>query len=125
MAKDVLEAYNRFVTASDWYGNGNAIKKFMNIEDEVFHKWNSCFNDFKCKQSNSNTAKILDFGTVKYGEFIEGLGRNLICIDDARSVLTNRHKYRIIYTDKDTYLTKDPIFEPVEEAESGDCASLP
>ena len=117
MAKDVLEAYNRFVTASDWYGNGNAIKKFMNIEDEVFHKWNSCFNDFKCKQSNSNTAKILDFGTVKYGEFIEGLGRNLICIDDARSVLTNRHKYRIIYTDKDTYLTKDPIFEPVEEAE--------
>jgi hypothetical protein len=81
----------------------------------VFHKCNECFNNFTPKQSNSNTAKILDFGTVKYREFIEVLGRNLICIDDARSVLTNQHKYRIIYTDKDTYLTKDPSFEPIEE----------
>jgi len=115
MATDVLSAYERFVTARDWYGNGNAIKKFAQIEDQVFHKWNECFNDFKPKQSNSSTAKILDFGTVKYSEFIESLGRNLICIDDTRSVLTNKHKYRIIYTDNDTYLTKDPAFEPVEE----------
>jgi len=115
MAKDVLDAYNRFVTAKDWYGNGNAVKEFSRIEDQVFHKWNGCFNDFKPKQSNSITAKILNFGTVKYSEFIEVLDRNLICIDDARSVLTNKHKYRIIYTDNDTYLTNDPTFEPIEE----------
>jgi hypothetical protein len=115
MAEEVLEAYDRFVTASDWYGNGNAVKKFLQIEDQLFHKWNECFNDFKPKQSNSNTAKILDFGTVKYSEFIESLGRNLICIDDTRSVLTNKHKYRVIYTDNDSYLTKDPTFEPEEE----------
>jgi len=30
-------------------------------------------------------------------------------------VLTNKHKYRIIYTDNDTYLTKDPTFKPIEE----------
>ena len=115
MAKDVLDAYNRFATAKDWYGNGNAVKEFSRIEDQVFHKWNGCFNDFKPKQSNSSTAKILNFGTVKYSEFIEVLDRNLICIDDARSVLTNKHKYRIIYTDNDTYLTNDPTFEPIEE----------
>lgn len=115
MAEDVLGAYERFVTTSDWYGNGNSLKEVKQIEEHVFHKWNACFNDFKPKQSNSNTAKILDFGTVKYGEFIETLGRKLICIDDCRSVLTNKYKYRIIYTDNDTYLTKDPSFEPAEE----------
>jgi len=30
-------------------------------------------------------------------------------------VLSNKHKFRIIYTDKETWLTKDPTFEPVEE----------
>jgi glycosyltransferase involved in cell wall biosynthesis len=115
MVREVSEAYERFATAKDWYGNGNALKEIKKIEEQVFHKWNACFNDFKPKQSNSNTAKILDFGTVQYREFIESLGRNLICIDDTRSVLTNKHKYRVVYTDNDTYLTKDPTFEPVEE----------
>jgi glycosyltransferase involved in cell wall biosynthesis len=114
MAKDVLGAYDMFATSTDWYGKGS-LHYTQQKESKVFHKWNECFNDFQPKQSNSNTAKILDFGTIKYSEFIESLGRNLICIDDTRSVLTNKHKYRIIYTDKDTYLTKDPIFEPVEE----------
>jgi hypothetical protein len=31
-------------------------------------------------------------------------------------VLTNKHKFRVIYTDDDTYLTKNPSFEPTEEA---------
>jgi len=43
------------------------------------------------------------------------LGRRVLCIDDIRSVLANRHKFRIVYTAKDTYLTKDPSFEPKEE----------
>jgi glycosyltransferase involved in cell wall biosynthesis len=115
MVREVSEAYERFATAKDWYGNGNALKEFKRIEDQVFHKWNECFNDYKPKQSNSSTAKILEFSTVKYREFIEVLGRSIICIDDTRSVLTNKHKYRIIYTDNDTYLTKDPTFEPIEE----------
>jgi glycosyltransferase involved in cell wall biosynthesis len=114
MASDVKGAYDMFANSSDWYGKGS-LQYIQQKESTVFHIWNSCFNDFKPKQSNSNTAKILDFGTVKYSEFIESLGRNLICIDDTRSVLTNKHKYRIIYTDNDTYLTKDPTFEPEEE----------
>jgi hypothetical protein len=115
MAEDVLGAYERFATASDWYGNGNSLIQAKQVEDSVFHKWNECFNDFDPKLSNSNTAKILENSTFKYSDFIKDLGRKLICIDDARSALTNKHKYRIIYTDTDTYMSKDPSFEPTEE----------
>ena len=114
MAVDVKGAYDTFSTAKEWYSHG-ALLHTMQLEENVFHKWNECFNDFTPKQSNSNTAKILENTTVKHSEYIKDLGRNLICIDDIRSVLTNQHKYRIIYTDNDTYLTKDPNFEPIEE----------
>ena len=110
MAKDVLGAYEKFSTASDWYGN--ELSKIKQKEDQVFHKWNACFNEFSGKQSKSNTAQICNFGTVKLQDYINSLGRKIICIDDIRSVLTNKHKFRIIYTDNDTYLTKDPTFEP-------------
>jgi hypothetical protein len=85
------------------------------MERQVFHKWNECFNEFNPKQSNNSTAKILDNITVKYNDYIRDLDRKVICIDDVRSVLTNKHKYRIIYTDENTYLSKDPSFEPKEE----------
>ena len=81
----------------------------------MFHKWSHCFNEFESRKSNSNTAKICNETTVKYSDFIADLGRRILCIDDIRSVLANRHKFRVIYTDKDTYLTKDPSFEPKEE----------
>jgi len=81
----------------------------------VFHKWNECFNEFKAKESNTNTAKICNETTVKLQDFIHNLGRKIICIDDIRSVLTNKHKFRVIYTDDDTYMSKDPNFEPTEE----------
>lgn len=116
MAEDVLGAYNHFATSKDWYGNGNSLLHTQQKEDAVFHKWNSCFGKFEPKQSNSNTAKILEHTTVKHSDYIRDLNRSLICIDDIRSVLTNKHKYRIIYTDKETYLTKDPSYEPTEEA---------
>ena len=119
MAEDVLGAYERFATASDWYGNGNSLKHAKIMENNVFHKWNECFSDFEPKQSNSSTAKILENTTIKYSDFIKGLNRKLICIDDARSALTNKHKYRIIYTDSETYLTKDPSYEPAEEELTG------
>jgi hypothetical protein len=112
MATDVLGAYNQFATASDWYNNGNSIKEVNRIENDVFHKWNTCFNDFEPKKSNSNTAKILQHTTVEYQQYIKDLNRGVICIDDVRGVLTNKHKYATIYTSSDTYLTKDPTFAP-------------
>ncbi len=114
MASKAKELYDIFEKAERWYNLGS-LKHAQEQEATVFHKWNTCFNDFEPKQSNSNTAKILQNETIKYNDFIEGLGRSIICIDDCRSALTNKHKFRTIYTDEDTYLTKDPSFEPVEE----------
>lgn len=114
MAERAKQLYDSFEKVQTWYNLGS-LQHAHEQEATVFHKWNTCFNTFEPKQSNSNTAKILENTTVKYREYIENLGRKLICIDDARSALTNRHKYRIIYTDTETYLTKDPSFEPTEE----------
>jgi glycosyltransferase involved in cell wall biosynthesis len=116
MAKDVSGAYEMFATAKSWYDK-NALQDTQQKEKGVFNKWNECFNDFDPRKSNSSTAKILENTTVKLQDFIKDLNRSIICIDDIRSVLTNKHKFRIIYTDNETYLTKDPAFEPTEEVE--------
>ena len=114
MAEKAKEVYGKFPDAESWYGVGSLEHaKFM--EKKVFHKWNDCFSEFVPKQSNSNTAKICTETTVKLQDYIKGLNRNIICIDDIRSVLTNKYKFRVIHTDTDTYLTKDPSFEPQEE----------
>ena len=114
MAEKAKELYDIFEKAERWYNLGS-LQHAQEQEATVFHKWNTCFNTFEAKKSNSNTAKILDNETIKYNDFIEELGRSVICIDDCRSALTNKHKYRIIYTDSDTFLTKDPSYEPIEE----------
>jgi hypothetical protein len=114
MAKDILDVYNK---KWSWYESG-ALTHAQQQEANVFCKWNECFNDFDSKKSNTNTAKICNEHTIKHIDFITNLKRSIICIDDVRSVLTNKHKFRVIYTDEDTYLTKDPNFEPVEESTS-------
>jgi glycosyltransferase involved in cell wall biosynthesis len=114
MAKTITDLYNNVPDAKTWYAN-NVLEVYRSKENDVFHKWNECFTKFTGKTSNSNTAKICEETTVKYSDFTSGLGRRLLCIDDIKSVLTNKHKFRIIYTDNDTYLSKDPTFEPTEE----------
>ena len=117
MAQRAIELYDSFEKAETWY-NLESLKHANQQEANVFHKWNECFNEFNSKESNTNTAKICSENTVKLQDYIKDLGRKVICIDDIRSVLTNKHKFRIIYTDKDTYLTKDPSFEPQTQEES-------
>lgn len=114
MVEDIMVAYNLYDTAEKWYSQGT-VEHFSLVEQRVFHHWSECFSDFSPRQSNSNTAKICAETTIKYADFIENLKRRMICIDDVRSALTNRKKFRVIYTDTDTYLTKDPSFEPKEE----------
>lgn len=114
MAKVVTDLYNNVVDAKTWYDNG-ILNRYREIENSIFYKWNECFTDFKCKVSNTNTAQICNLSTVQYNEFIQRLNRKIVCIDDIRSVLTNKHKFRVLYTDNNTYLSKDPNFEPLEE----------
>ena len=117
MSQRATELYNSFEKTETWYNLGS-LEHANFIEKRVFGKWNDCFHEFNAKQSNTNTAKICNETTVKLQDYIRGLGRKIICIDDIRSVLTNKHKFRVIYTDNDTFLTKDPSFEPSKE-ESG------
>lgn len=114
MSEVVSGLYNKITTANQWYDTG-ILSKFVSVENQVFNKWNKCFNSYQPKKSNSSTAKICDLTTVKYADYITDLKRSIICIDDARSVLTNKHKFIVTYTDKDTYLSKDKNFVPVEE----------
>ena len=116
MASKAKELYDIFEKAERWYNLGS-LQHAQQQEALVFHKWIECFRDFKPKQSNSNTAKICSENTVRLQDYVNDLNRIVICIDDVRSVLTNKHKFRVIYTDDDTYLTKDPNFEPMEETE--------
>jgi glycosyltransferase involved in cell wall biosynthesis len=114
MAQRAKELYDSFEKAETWYNLGS-LEHANFMEKRVFGKWNDCFHEFSSKTSNSNTAKICSETTVKLQDYIKGLDRKIICIDDIRSVLTNKHKFRVIYTDEDTYLSKDPSFEPTEK----------
>ena len=114
MAEKAKELYAIFEKADRWYNLGS-LQHAQAQEASIFGKWMECFKDFDPKQSNANTAKICNETTIKHVDFITDLGRSIICIDDVRSVLANKHKFRVIYTDNDTYLTKDPSFEPFEE----------
>jgi glycosyltransferase involved in cell wall biosynthesis len=111
MAQKVLELYNNVPDAQTWYSNG-ILERYRSIEKNVFHKWNECFHEFNCKQSNNDTAKICSETTVKYSDFTDRIGRTLI--EDYLPIYANKYKFRVIYTDTDTYLTRDPSFEPNE-----------
>jgi len=118
MAKDVLNAYDMFSTAKEWYNKGTLLYN-QQKEAEVFDKWNLCFESFTPRQSNSNTAKILSYDTLVYADFIQDLGRKTICIDDVRSVLTNKSKYAtVLYTDNHTILSKEQDYVPVVKNET-------
>lgn len=114
MVSDVLVAYNTFANSSDWYNMGSLAQARQN-ESLVFEKWNECFNHFKPKQSNNNSAKICSEETIKLHDYISKLNRDVICIDDIHSVFTNRNKFITLYTDDNTYLTKDTNFKPTEQ----------
>lgn len=129
MAERAKQLYDSFEKAETWYNLGS-IEHAKQQEAKVFHKWNSCFTEFNAKESNSGTAKICEETTVKLKDFFfSTLGRkgskkdsafeSIPCIDDIRSTLVNKNKFRIIYTDDDTYMTKDPSFEPQEEETTG------
>jgi glycosyltransferase involved in cell wall biosynthesis len=125
MANKAKELYDIFEKAERWYNMGS-LQHAQQQEATVFHKWNTCFNDFIPKESNSKTAKICEEKTLKLREFflntLERKGSKkdsafeaIPCIDDIRSALSNRNKFRVIYTDTDTYMTTDPSFNPIKE----------
>jgi glycosyltransferase involved in cell wall biosynthesis len=86
------------------------------LDNEVSEGWIKFLYEFVGKRSNTNTAKINTYETVKYRDYITELNRNHLAREDFESVLANKYKFfNVCYTDSDTYLSKDPTYKPVEE----------
>jgi len=96
--------------------NSDALDYVNQLEYEVAEGWIRFLDDFIAKRSNNNSAKINTYETVKYADYIKELNRNHLAREDFESVLSNRYKFlHVVYTDEDTWLSKDPCFKPVEE----------
>jgi glycosyltransferase involved in cell wall biosynthesis len=95
-----------------WYEHG-ALDYVRKLDDNTAEKWLEFLNGYQSEsQAKSDAAKINEYSTVKYFDYIVQLKRKSLAIEDVKSVLTNKHKYNILYTDSDTYLSKDRGFKP-------------
>jgi hypothetical protein len=96
-----------------------ALEYIKSLDNEVAQGWIKFLDGFVGKRSNTNAAKINNYETVKYSDYIKELNRNHLAREDFESVLSNKYKFvNVWYTDNDTYLSKDPTFRPVEEINS-------
>lgn len=96
----------------------SALDYVKNLDNSVAEGWIKFLDNFISKRSNTNAAKINNYQTVKYRDYIKELDRTHLAREDFESVLANRYKFtNVMYTDSDTYLSKDPTFTPVEEDE--------
>jgi hypothetical protein len=101
-------------TPEEYYSTG-ALKYVKSLDANTQVGWVDFLNNFKSHQSKTNAAKINEYETVKYSDYINDLNRTHLAREDFESVLSNRHKFKVIYTDRNTYLTKDANFTPTEE----------
>ena len=93
-----------------------ALEYVRKLDNDTAEGWIRFIDDFTGKRSNNNAAKINTYDTVRYRDYIKNLGRDHLAREDFESVLSNRYKFiNVIYTDNDTYLSKDPKFVPKED----------
>jgi len=112
-AHEIIELVYQ-TTPEEYYSTG-AIDYVKSLDESTPKLWIDFLNNFNPRQSKTNAAKINEYETVKYSEYIKDLNRTHLAREDFESVLSNRHKFKVIYTDKNTYLTKDTNFTPTEE----------
>jgi hypothetical protein len=93
-----------------------ALDYVRSLDDNVSKAWIKFLDDFVGKRSNNNAAKINTYDTVCYKDYIKDLKRSHLAREDFESVLSNRYKFcTVVYTDDNSYLSKDPTYKPVEE----------
>ena len=114
VAKIIKEAYSE--DQSKYYTNINALESVIELDNQVAHGWITFLDEFVGKRSNTNAAKINNYETIKYRDYITELDRKHLAREDFESVLANKYKFiNVWYTDNDTYLSKDPTYKPIEE----------
>ena len=109
-AKKILELHEKPVPTEQ-------LEYIKSIDNQADNAWYNFVNNFKGKHSDSNAAKINKETIVKHEDFIKKLTRTYLAQEDIESVLGNRHKFKVIYTDNNTYYSKDENFVPNEEEE--------
>lgn len=117
--KNVADTIKRLYETNidgEYHYNKNVLNKINGDEESGRLRWIDVMDSFVPAKSESEKAKINQEHTVCYKDFIKGLNRKDLAIDDIKSVLTNKYKYNIIYTDDNTYLSKDKNYIPNEEA---------
>jgi glycosyltransferase involved in cell wall biosynthesis len=86
------------------------------LDNDVAETWITFLDNFVGKRSNTSAAKINTCETVCYKDYIKDLNRGHLAREDFESVLSNRYKFiNILYTDNNSYLSKDPTFRPNEQ----------
>jgi len=86
----------------------------MNLDNNTAQAWIDFLNSYAGKRSESDVAKINKITTTTHADFITSLERDYLAQEDIISVLGNRHKFNIIYTDNNTWYSKDNNFIPEE-----------
>ena len=113
------EAANTIKALYDSVQLPSALDYVKKLDSDVALYWIQFLDAFISKRSNTNAAKINSYTTIKYRDYITELNRSHLAREDFESVLSNRSKFiNIIYTDQDTYLSKDPNFTVEEEKEN-------
>ena len=114
VSKIIKKAYSE--DQSKYYTNINALESVIELDNQVAHGWIKFLDEFVGKRSNTNAAKINNYETIKYRDYITELDRKHLAREDFESVLANKYKFiNVWYTDTDTYLSKDPTYKPIEE----------
>jgi hypothetical protein len=107
MVEIINDLYHAFDQADDWYKT-KIIDEFIEEENQVFDKWKKCFDAFMPKVVTSETAAIAKMNSLCYSDFIDNLNRNDLSLgNDLKAIYNNKPKFKVIYTDEDTFLTKD------------------
>jgi glycosyltransferase involved in cell wall biosynthesis len=118
MVDIVVGRYTEYATAKEWYET-KIVDKFIEEENQVFAKWKKCFDDFLPKTVKTETAGIVSHTSVVYKTFIDNLNRKSLNLsNDIRSIYNNKGKFKVIYTDNHTHLTKNSdyvVIDPLVE----------
>ena len=107
------------------YYDTKALEYIQTHESNFKNAWVSFLDKYLStgKKSSSNTAQlhtIIDNKTtIRYDEFFKNdLGRSSVDRNDYVSIFGNRNKYKLVYTDHHTYLSKDIAFSPSDVVQS-------
>lgn len=96
-------------------GNIEYVRK---LDSNTTAAWVKFLTSWEGKRSNSTKAKINEYEKFRYDQFLQDLERDAIAQEDIVSVLSNKHKFYIKYTNDYTYMSVNEDFTPEEETSS-------